>query len=49
MCPVFPLRIAVKDSLVLILLVIFNTIHVTDLGKSYIKIIQLLYNLSFAL
>ncbi|XP_045777171.1 TM2 domain-containing protein almondex [Maniola jurtina] len=34
MCRFLPLRVAVKDSLVLILLVIFNTIHMTDLAKN---------------
>lgn len=33
MLRILPLRINIRDSLVLVLLVIFNTIHVTDLGK----------------
>lgn len=28
-----PVRISIRDCLVLVLLVIFNTIHITDMGK----------------
>lgn len=28
-----PLRISIRDCFVLVLLVIFNTIHITDMGK----------------
>lgn len=31
---ILPLRISIRDCLVLVLLVIFNTIHITDMGKA---------------
>lgn len=35
-----PLRISIRDCLVLVLLVIFNTIHITDMGKSINELIE---------